>query len=74
MDAGPDVLVAPVVDEGASGRSVYFPEGCWRDPETGQQETGPTSATVPAKLKQLPFFFACGTTPFTPPGRFGRAH
>ena len=71
---GPDVLVAPVVEQGAGSRSVYFPEGCWRDPETGQEETGPTSATVPAKLKQLPFFFACGTKPFTPPGRFGRAH
>ena len=29
----PDVLVAPVVEEGARARSVYFPAGCWRDPE-----------------------------------------
>ncbi|HUO72277.1 MAG TPA: TIM-barrel domain-containing protein, partial [Solirubrobacteraceae bacterium] len=27
---GDDVLVAPVVSEGAVGRSVYFPAGCWR--------------------------------------------
>lgn len=70
---GPDVLVAPVVEQAAKARSVYFPEGCWRDPETGQEEVGPKSAEVPARLKQLPFFFACGTTPFKPPGRFDRA-
>ena len=29
---GPDVLVAPVVEKGASSRSVYFPSGCWRRP------------------------------------------
>jgi len=70
---GPDVLVAPVVEQGASGRSVYFPSGCWRNPETGQEVQGPRYETVLAKLKQLPFFFLCGTQPFTPPGRFGRA-
>jgi len=31
---GDDVLVAPVVSEGAASRSVYFPGGCWRDPQT----------------------------------------
>ena len=69
---GPDVLVAPVVEEGARARSVYFPAGCWRDPETGLEETGPASATVPAQLNQLPFFFACGSRPFTPSGKFGK--
>jgi alpha-glucosidase (family GH31 glycosyl hydrolase) len=69
---GPHVLVAPVVEKGAQARSVYFPAGCWRDPETGLEEHGPASATVPAKLAQLPFFFACGTQPFKPNGRFGR--
>src|SRR5207247_10234419 len=27
---GPNVLVAPVVTEGAATRSVYFPRGCWK--------------------------------------------
>ncbi len=67
---GPDVLVAPVVEQGASSRSVYFPAGCWHDPETGQQVTGPASATAEADIAQLPFFFRCGTRPFKPPGRF----
>ncbi len=70
---GPDVLVAPVVEQHARERSVYFPSGCWRSPETGQEVLGPRFQTVPAKLDQLPFFFVCGTQPFTPPGRFGRA-
>lgn len=70
---GPDVLVAPIVVKEAAGRSVYFPEGCWQDPETGKQFTGPGSDTVDADLEQLPFFFKCGTRPFAPPGRFGAA-
>jgi sulfoquinovosidase len=70
---GPDVLVAPIVEQQASSRQIYFPEGCWRDPETGVQVTGPGSEAITASLGQLPFFFKCGTTPFTPPGRFGRS-
>ena len=27
---GSNVLVAPVVEEGATARDVYFPAGCWR--------------------------------------------
>ncbi len=67
---GPDVLVAPVVDQGATGRSVYFPEGCWRDPATGVEVNGPTSESVAAGVAELPFFFKCGTEPFVPPNRF----
>jgi len=61
---GDDVLVAPVVTEGATSRSVYFPRGCWREPQTGLTENGPRSAVVNAPLTQLPFFFRCGTSPF----------
>jgi alpha-glucosidase (family GH31 glycosyl hydrolase) len=70
---GPDVLVAPVVERGVGSRTVYFPAGCWRSPETGQEVDGPRYETVAAKLTQLPFFFQCATEPFTPPGRFDRA-
>jgi alpha-glucosidase len=61
---GPDVLVAPVVTQGASSRRVYFPRGCWRSPVTGRRHRGPGYATVPAPLARLPYFFACGTRPF----------
>ena len=61
---GPDVLVAPVVEQGARGRSVYFPRGCWREPETGRRFRGPASRRVAAPLARLPYFFRCGTRPF----------
>jgi sulfoquinovosidase len=61
---GDDVLVAPVVRERARGRRVYFPAGCWRDPQTQRTDRGPRSAFVPASLTQLPYFFRCGTHPF----------
>jgi sulfoquinovosidase len=61
---GPDVLVAPVVWQGATSRGVYFPSGCWRSPETGQQVHGRRTARIHAGLTQLPYFFRCGTRPF----------
>ena len=63
---GDDVLVAPVVVEGALSRDVYFPAGCWEHPETGARFTGPRSAKVDAPLDQLPYFFRCGSRPFAP--------
>jgi alpha-glucosidase (family GH31 glycosyl hydrolase) len=69
---GANVLVAPVVEQEATSRSVYLPDGCWRDPETGLQVTGPRTEQVAATVSQLPFFFRCGTAPFKPPGRFGK--
>jgi alpha-glucosidase (family GH31 glycosyl hydrolase) len=37
---GPDILVAPVMVEGAVGRSVYLPAGRWWDFWTGPRSTG----------------------------------
>ena len=64
---GDDVLVAPVVTQGATARSVYFPAGCWQDPRTGLTEQGPRSAVVSASLSTLPFYFRCGARPFSLP-------
>ncbi len=61
---GHDVLVAPVVEEGARARDVYFPAGCWQHAETGERYTGPAAQSVPAPLDSLPYFFRCGTAPF----------
>jgi len=60
---GPYVLVAPVVAEGANARTVYFPEGCWRNPTTRITYHGPATATVAAPLTALPYYFRCGTDP-----------
>ncbi len=62
---GADVLVAPVVTQGATSRSVFFPSGCWA-PQDGLGSTvhGPAVQTVPAPLTTLPYWFRCGTHPF----------
>jgi alpha-glucosidase (family GH31 glycosyl hydrolase) len=70
---GPDLLVAPVVEQGVTSRSVYFPAGCWRDPVSGGRYRGPRSAVVSAPLTELPRFFRCGTHPLSAkPARRGR--
>jgi alpha-glucosidase (family GH31 glycosyl hydrolase) len=63
---GSDVLVAPVVAQGAVARDVYFPTGCWQRPDTDARYQGPGSQSVPAAVDQLPYFFHCGTQPFAP--------
>jgi alpha-glucosidase (family GH31 glycosyl hydrolase) len=60
---GPNLLVAPVIAEGATTRTVTFPPGCWRNPSTGATYHGPATATVPAPLTVLPYYFKCGTRP-----------
>lgn len=61
---GNDVLVAPVVTQGATGRAVYFPKGCWESPEGNERHVGPLEAEVSAPLGRLPYFFRCGKRPF----------
>jgi alpha-glucosidase (family GH31 glycosyl hydrolase) len=60
---GPDLLVAPVVTEGARSRSVYLPEGCWRLHGTGARHDGGRSIKVKAGLATLPWLSRCGTKP-----------
>lgn len=61
---GPNVLVAPVVEQGAKTRDVYLPKGCWRHVESGTQFEGPRDVTVSAPIDSLPYFFKCGSNPF----------
>jgi alpha-glucosidase (family GH31 glycosyl hydrolase) len=61
---GPNVLVAPVVVQGARRRTVYFPRGCWVSPVSGRRYSGGRAALVPAPLAALPYFFRCRTAPF----------
>ena len=64
---GNDVLVAPVVVEGASSREVAFPQGCWQQQGVAgkaRRFKGPTRAAVEAPLGTLPYFFRCGRKPF----------
>ena len=59
---GPDILVAPVLEEGASDRQVYLPEhaGGWFDFHDGRHFEGGQTITVPAPLGRLPVFVRCG--------------
>ena len=59
---GPDVLVAPVLEEGARERSVYLPAnpGGWYDWHDGTHHAGGAVATVMAPLGRLPLFARAG--------------
>jgi alpha-glucosidase len=57
---GPDILVAPVVDEGATERSVYLPDGIWTDFWTDELHAGPRFLKVHAPLDVLPLFIRQG--------------
>jgi alpha-glucosidase (family GH31 glycosyl hydrolase) len=60
---GPNLIVAPVVTEGATTRSVYLPRGCWRG--AGIRVRGPAQRTVQAPLGRLPYFVRCGKRPIS---------
>jgi alpha-glucosidase (family GH31 glycosyl hydrolase) len=60
---GPDLLVAPVVTQGATSRKVYLPQGCWRLHGKGAKLGGKRSVTVRAGLASLPWYTRCGTKP-----------
>lgn len=57
---GDDLLVAPVVAEGARTRPVRLPPGCWRHHGTGPRLAGARTVTVAAPLDELPWFARCG--------------
>ena len=53
---GDDILVAPVLTEGAVERDIYLPRGKWETRE-GVAYDGPTwLRSYPAPLNTLPFF------------------
>jgi alpha-D-xyloside xylohydrolase len=54
---GSDVLVAPILHEGARRRRVYLPGGVsWVDCWTGEEHMGGESIDVDAPLSNIPFF------------------
>ncbi|MHB1846875.1 MAG: TIM-barrel domain-containing protein, partial [Deltaproteobacteria bacterium] len=57
---GDSLLVAPIVTQGATSRSVHFPAGVWLAWRTADSETGPTDVTVQAALDQLPVYSPAG--------------
>ena len=57
---GRNLLVAPVVEEGATERTLYLPAGQWQDFWTGAAATGGQWHTVPAPLERIPVYLRAG--------------
>ena len=55
---GPKYLAAPVLEQGATTRSLYLPanEGGWKHYYTGKSYPGAANVTVPAPYDELPLF------------------
>jgi len=57
---GDDLLIAPVLEEGARSRDVYLPEGEWWNYWTHERLTGPKRVSVDAPIDRLPLFVRGG--------------
>lgn len=57
---GPDLLVRPIWEEGATQVVVHIPEGNWVNAWSGELVTGPTAVTVDAPWPLIPIFIRQG--------------
>jgi alpha-glucosidase len=57
---GNDILVAPVLSEGTTSRSVYFPPGDWYEFASSKRYRGDTTFTVATPIESIPFFVRAG--------------
>ncbi|MGA7501140.1 MAG: hypothetical protein WBX00_30785, partial [Isosphaeraceae bacterium] len=66
---GPDLLVAPVLEQGATQRLVYLPSGAdWTDAWTGAPESSGGVVLATAPLERIPIFLRNGANlPIVPP-------
>ena len=54
---GPDILVAPVLEEGAKSRKIYFPEGTkWKDALSGKTYKGGQTVDYNVSIDNIPIF------------------
>ena len=58
---GPALLVAPVVTQGATSRSVHLPPGTWISWWDGSRVVGPKTLTVAAPIGRPPLFVLVGS-------------
>jgi alpha-D-xyloside xylohydrolase len=64
---GDDLLIAPVIEPGATQRTLYLPPGEWVNYWSGERYPGGRNATVPAPLDQIPILVRAGSVlPFKP--------
>jgi alpha-glucosidase/alpha-D-xyloside xylohydrolase len=57
---GRDVLVAPVVEKGASSRTLYLPRGTWYDFWTREKVEGGREITRKVDLETMPLYVRAG--------------
>jgi alpha-glucosidase/alpha-D-xyloside xylohydrolase len=57
---GRDILVAPVVEQGATGRRVYLPRGAWVDFWTEERLEGGREIVRPVDLETMPLYVRAG--------------
>jgi alpha-glucosidase (family GH31 glycosyl hydrolase) len=57
---GRDILVVPVVEQGATSRAVYLPAGDWYDFWTGDRVTGGREITRAVDLETTPLYVRAG--------------
>jgi alpha-glucosidase (family GH31 glycosyl hydrolase) len=58
---GRELLVAPVLEEGARQRRVYLPQGQWVDQRNGRRYEGPGELLAPSPLAEVPVFVRSGS-------------
>ncbi len=64
---GSDLLVAPVLQEGAREREIYLPKGEWYDFWTGRRVVGGTPMRLPVTIDSIPLFTRSGAFIFRQP-------
>jgi alpha-glucosidase len=57
---GRDILVAPVVDKGATSRSLYLPHGTWYDFWTQEKTEGGSEINRKVDLETIPLYVRAG--------------
>jgi len=55
-----DLLIAPVLEKGVSGRSLYLPRGLWYDYWTNEAILGGRVIEITAALERMPLFVRAG--------------
>jgi alpha-glucosidase (family GH31 glycosyl hydrolase) len=58
---GRNMLVAPVVEKGATTRQVYLPRGAWYDFWTGEHLDGGREISRPVDLETIPLYVRAGS-------------
>jgi alpha-glucosidase/alpha-D-xyloside xylohydrolase len=57
---GRDILVAPVVEKGATQRTLYLPHGDWYDFWTNERHSGGREITCDVDLSMMPLYVRAG--------------